>query len=214
MRVVIAEDFVLLRDGIARALSRAGIEVVAEVGDGASLLEAVERLRPDLVVSDVRMPPTFADEGARAVLVIRDRFPSTGVLVLSQSIDPQLAMSLVTAQPDGFGYLLKDRVLEGAEFIASVRAVAEGRTVIDPLVVEDGLRRRSEPLAVLTERERQVLSRLAQGQSNRAIAIHLVVSERTVEAHLRTIFTKLELPEVGDANRRVHAALVWLGASG
>ncbi|HET8595053.1 MAG TPA: response regulator transcription factor [Intrasporangium sp.] len=210
MRVVIAEDLVLLRDGIARALSAHGVEVVACVGDAGALLESVAALRPDAALIDVRMPPTFTDEGARATLLLRERFPDTGALVLSHTIDPQLALHLAGQQPRGFGYLLKDRVIDVPAFVDAVRAVAAGGTVIDPAVIEEGLAARRTPLAQLTARELDVLRELAGGRSNAAIATALFLSERTVEAHLRSIFLKLELPPDTDSNRRVRAALAWL----
>lgn len=210
MRVVIAEDLVLLRDGIARALNAHGFDVVAEVGDAGALIDAVTIQRPDLIVVDVRMPPGFSDEGARATRLLRARFPHLAVLVLSHTVDPDLALLLAAEHPTGFGYLLKDRVMELDAFIAAVREVAGGGTVVDPEVVERGLARRAEPLAQLSPREREVLAELAKGRSNAAIAHALFVSERTVDAHLRSIFVKLGLPESADANRRVQAALTWL----
>lgn len=210
MRVVIAEDLVLLRDGIARAIAAHGFEVVAEVGDAGALVDEVALQRPDLVITDVRMPPGFTDEGARAARVLRERFPGLAVVVLSHVVEPELALLLASEHPGGFGYLLKDRVMQVDEFIAALRAVAAGGTVVDALVVERGLARRQAPLRVLTERERDVLAALARGRSNLAIAQELFVSERTVDAHLRSIFTKLALPQDADANRRVQAALLWL----
>ncbi len=210
MRVVIAEDLVLLRDGIARALSAHGFAVVGEAGDAGALVDAVTSQHPDLIVVDVRMPPSFTDEGARATRLLRERFPALAVLVLSHTVDPDLALLLAAERPAGFGYLLKDRVMDVPEFIASVRAVAAGGTVVDPAVVERGLARRYAPLQTLSPREREVLAELARGRSNAAIASALFVSERTVDAHLRSIFVKLGLPESADANRRVQAALTWL----
>ncbi len=210
MRVVIAEDLVLLRDGIARALAAHGIDVVACVGDAGALVESVTSLHPDAAIVDVRMPPSFTDEGARATILLRERFPSMGVLVLSHAIDPQLALQLAARQPRGFGYLLKDRVLDITAFVEAVQTVASGRTVIDPEVIERGLAARSTPLAQLSNRELEVLRELARGQSNAAIAATLFLSERTVEAHLRSIFVKLDLTPDLDSNRRVRAALAWL----
>ncbi len=210
MRVVIAEDLVLLRDGIARALTAHGIDVVDCVGDAGALVEAVTALRPDAAIVDVRMPPSFIDEGARATILLRERFPDTGVLVLSHTVDPQLALQLAARHPRGFGYLLKDRVLDIAAFVDAVSAVASGGTVIDEEVIEHGLAERRTPLAQLTDRERDALRELARGRSNAAIAATLFLSERTVEAHLRSVFVKLDLTPDLDSNRRVRAALAWL----
>lgn len=213
MRVVIAEDLVLLRDGISRALSTHGFDVVGEVGDAGALVEAVTMQHPDLIVVDVRMPPSFTDEGARAVRLLRERFPRLAVLVLSNVVDPDLALLLASERPSGFGYLLKDRVMEVDDFLASVRRVAAGGTVVDPAVVERGLARREGRLHALSLREREVLAELSHGRSNAGIATVLFISERTVDAHLRSIFAKLHLPESTDANRRVQAALTWLAGA-
>lgn len=213
MRVVIAEDLVLLRDGISRALTAHGFTVLAGVGDAPALIDAVCELRPELVVADVRMPPGFSDEGARAALLLRERFPELAVMVLSHTVDPTLALSLAATEPRGFGYLLKDRVMDVDAFVSALHTVAEGGTVVDPAVVERGLARREEPLRVLSDREREVLAELARGRSNAAIAAALFVSERTVDAHLRSIFTKLAMAPSVDANRRVQAALLWLSAA-
>lgn len=212
MRIVIAEDLVLLRDGLARALTAYGETVVAEVGDAGSLIEAVAREHPDIAIIDVRMPPAFRDEGARAARVLRERFPGLGTLILSHTVDPQLALELGAARPSGFGYLLKDRVLDIDEFVASARTVGAGGTVIDPVVIEHGMSRRALPLESLSAREREVLAELARGRSNAAIAASLFISERTVDAHLRAIFVRLDLPQSVEANRRVQAALAWLQA--
>lgn len=214
MRVVIAEDMVLLRDGVSRALISHGLDVVGEAGDAPGLVDAVAYHRPDLVVADVRMPPTFTDEGARAVRLLRDRYPELAVMMLSHSVEPDLALLLASERPAGFGYLLKDRVMEVDEFVRALREVAAGGTVVDPVVVERGLSRNSGPLGVLTARERGVLAELARGDSNVAIARTLSVSERTVDAHVRSIFTKLDLPPAADANRRVQVALLWLASTG
>lgn len=210
MRVVVAEDLVMLRDGMTHALENAGIDVVAEVGDAAALIDAVVAHRPDLAIVDVRMPPSFSDEGARAAALLRGRYPHLGVLVLSHAIDPPLAMSLAHTRPDGFGYLLKDTLLHVRDFLAAVRVVAGGGTILDPQVVDFYLARESSALATLTRREHEVLSLLAQGSSNAAIATALAVSERTVDAHLRSIFIRLGLPPDTGSNRRVQAALAWL----
>lgn len=210
MRVVIAEDLVLLRDGIARTLSGFGFDVVAQVGDAAALLDAVVALRPDLAVVDVRMPPDFVDEGARATLLLRERYPELGVLVLSHTIDPLLAVTLAGERPTGFGYLLKDRVLDIGDFVAAVRLVASGGTVIDQQVIDYYLGENATRLQSLSPRELDVLRHLAQGMSNAGIAAALFLSERTVDAHLRSIFVKLRLVQSTDDNRRVQAALLWL----
>ena len=213
MRAVIAEDMVLLREGIARVLGRAGVDVVAEVGDARALVSAVVTTRPDVAIVDVRMPPSFTDEGARAVRLLRERFPALAVLVLSHVVEPRLAGRLAADRPAGFGYLLKDRVLDLDEFLAALRRVAAGGTVLDPLVVSQLMSRSSTRLGVLSPRELQVLERLAAGRSNTAIAEDLVVSERTVDAHVRSIFTKLDLPPTPEANRRVQAAIAWMEAA-
>ena len=211
MRVVIAEDLVLLRQSIARMLAQDGIEVVAQVGDPGALVSAVVAERPDLVVADVRMPPTFTDEGARAVLLLRERFPELAVVMLSHVVEPALAMSLVADRPARFGYLLKDRVLDIDDFVATVRRVADGGTAIDEQVVRHFLNGTGP--AGLSARERDVLALLAQGHSNVAIAGRLHISERTVDSHLGSIFVKLDLPPDAAHNRRVRAALAWLRAA-
>jgi DNA-binding NarL/FixJ family response regulator len=208
VRAVIAEDQVLLREGIAKVLTGSGIDVVAQVGDAASLVDAVVAHRPDIVVVDVRMPPTFTDEGAKAALLLREHYPGLAVLVLSQSVDPGLAMRLGADRPAHFGYLLKDRVLEIDEFVSAVRRVAAGGTAIDPIVVRHYLG--MSAVAGLSAREREVLGLLAQGLSNAAIVAGLQVSERTVDAHVRAIFGKLGPAPDPEANRRVRAALAWL----
>lgn len=200
----------LLRDGIARALTFHGFDVVAETGDAPGLVDAVSVHRPDLVIADVRMPPGFTDEGARATRLLRERFPDLPVMVLSHTVDPGLAFVLASERPAGFGYLLKDRVMDIDEFVEALRTVAAGGTVIDPTVVERSLENQHEPLAVLSAREHEVLAQLATGRSNAAIAQTLFVTERTVDAHLRSIFRKLGLPQTTDANRRVQATLLWL----
>ncbi|MFL1381315.1 response regulator transcription factor [Nocardiopsis protaetiae] len=214
MRVVIAEDLVLLRQSLTRMLALDGIRVVAEVGDAGALVSAVGEHRPDLVVSDVRMPPDFTDEGARAVTLLRDRFPDLAVVVLSHVVEPALAMRLATDRPRAFGYLLKDRVLDIDGFVRTVRHVAGGGTAIDRQVIEHFLNRDDDRRTALSPRERDVLSLLAQGHSNRRIAQGLFVSERTVDAHLRSIFAKLGLEPSADDNRRVRAALLWLRGTG
>jgi len=210
VRAVIAEDMVLLRDGLSRALTAHGVEVIAEVGDAGALLDAVSLERPDIAIADVRMPPSFTDEGARAARLMRERFPEVAVLVLSHTVDPLLALMLAAERPAGFGYLLKDRVMDVPSFIDAVGVVANGGTVLDEVVVAAGLARRRGALAELSDREREVLAALARGSSNAAIARELFISERTVDAHLRSIFIKLGLEQTVDANRRVQAALAWM----
>ncbi len=212
-RVVLAEDSVLLREGLIRLLSEAGFTVTAGCPDAESFLRAVDEHRPDLVVIDVRMPPTFTAEGIRAALVVRELHPQTAVMVLSQYVEEHYATELVASHPEGLGYLLKDRVADTADFVAALRQVAAGGTVLDPEVVRQLLTRsrRSDPLARLTPREREVLSLMAQGRTNAAIAEALVVSDGAVEKHVSSIFAKLDLPPDGGDHRRVLAVLRWLG---
>ena len=213
MRVVIAEDQVLLREGLCRLFEDAGHEIVASVGDPEGLLEAVDRHRPDLAVVDVRMPPTFTDEGTRAAGEIKRRHPAAGVLVLSQHVETTHAVRLITL--GGFGYLLKDRVLDVGEFLAAAERVARGGSALDPKVVASLLasQRADDPLAGLTDREREVLRLMAEDLTNAGIARRLVLSERTVEAHVRHILIKLDVPEHADAHRRVLAVLTHLSLS-
>lgn len=209
MRVVIAEDQALLREGLARLFRDGGHEVVATLGDADQLLATVERERPDLAVVDIRMPPTFTDEGARAARVIKEQHPDVGVLVLSQHIETTHAVTLVAH--GGFGYLLKDRVLEVGEFLAAAERVAAGGSALDPTVVASLVSPLDHgPVGRLSERERGVLELMAQGLTNTGIANRLVVSERTVEAHIRHILTKLDIPESEDGHRRVLAVLAYL----
>jgi DNA-binding NarL/FixJ family response regulator len=209
VRAVIAEDQVLLREGLARLFIDGGHDVVATVGDGDAVVDVVDREVPDLVVVDIRMPPTFTDEGARAARTIKDRHPGIGVLVLSQHIETAHAVDLV-GRP-GFGYLLKDRVLEVEEFLATASRVAAGGSALDPTVVGTLLQSTSGgPLARLSERERRVLELMAEGLTNTGIAQRLVLSERTVEAHVRHVLLKLDIPESDEGNRRVLAVLTHL----
>jgi DNA-binding NarL/FixJ family response regulator len=213
VRVVIAEDQVLLREGLGRLFEDAGHEVVASLGDANGLSPAIGEQDPDLVVLDIRMPPTFTDEGARAAREIKQAHPELGVLVLSQHIETTHAVELVTL--GGFGYLLKDRVLEVGEFLAAAERVAQGGSALDPQVVASLVSARGEddPLAELTEREREVLELMAEGLTNAGIAKRLYLSERTVEAHVRHVLMKLDLPESEDGHRRVLAVLAHLSTT-
>jgi DNA-binding NarL/FixJ family response regulator len=213
VRVVIAEDSVLLRAGLTRLLADADHEVVATVGDADTLLEVVERHQPDLAVVDVRMPPTHTDDGLRAALQIRSRWPDIGILVLSQYVEERYATDLLADRQTGsLGYLLKDRIADVHEFLAAVTRVGEGGTVLDPEVVAQLLARtrRRDPLDRLSPREREVLGLMAEGRSNAAIAQALVVSDGAVEKHVSNIFTKLDLPPTQHDHRRVLAVLRWL----
>ncbi|WP_329202952.1 response regulator transcription factor [Streptomyces sp. NBC_01435] len=214
MRVVIADDSTLLRQGIVLLLEEQGIEVAAAVGDGETLLRAVAEHRPDVCVIDVRMPPTFVDEGLRAALVIRHRWPDVGVLVLSQYVEEKYAIDLIGDDTRGVGYLLKDRVSNVEEFLDALNRIFLGDTVLDPEVVKQVLvrSRRRDPLASLSPREKDVLSAMAEGLSNSGIAAQLVIGPAAVEKHISNIFMKFGLhPEDGE-NRRVLAVLRYLGA--
>jgi DNA-binding NarL/FixJ family response regulator len=214
VRIVIAEDAVLLRAGLTHLLVDEGEEVVAAVGDGDALLVAVERHRPDLAIVDVRMPPTHTDEGLRAALAIRARWPEVGILVLSQYVEERYATDLLAGDTAGIGYLLKDRVADVADFVAAARRVGDGGTALDPEVVAQLLARsrRRDPLATLTAREREVLGLMAEGRSNAAIAQALVISDGAVEKHVSNIFSKLDLSPTEHDHRRVLAVLRWLEA--
>jgi DNA-binding NarL/FixJ family response regulator len=213
MRIVIAEDSVLLRAGLTRLLDEAGEEVIAAVGDGDALIDTVERHHPDLAVVDVRMPPTHTDEGIRAALDIRRRWPAVGILVLSQYVEERYAIDLLAGNTAGLGYLLKDRVADVREFVDAVRRVGAGGTALDPEVVAQLLARsrRRDPLDRLSPREREVLGLMAEGRTNAAIAQDLVISDGAVEKHVRNIFTKLDLQPTESDHRRVLAVLQWLG---
>lgn len=213
MRIVIAEDQVLLRDGLVRLLSAAGHTVVAQVGDARHLIEQVNEHRPDLVIADNRMPPGFADDGIRAVALLRSRFSDLAVLMLTQAVEPSLVAAVAGGRMQAFGYVLKDRVLDTRTFLAQVQRVGEGGTAIDAAVVDGYLRREGGRLAPLTDREIEVLSLVASGRSNAGIAADLVISRRTVDAHLRSIFTKLDLGASTDDNQRVLAVLNWLSGA-
>ena len=212
MRIVVAEDSVLLREGIVRLLVEAGFEVVGQAGDADDLVRKVSAHKPDVAVVDIRMPPTSTDDGLRAALEIRRRLPDTGVLVLSQYVEKGYALELVADTAEGTGYLLKDRVADVERFIEAVRRVGEGGSVLDPEVVATllGRRRRADPVADLTEREREVLGLMAEGRSNQAIAEQLVVTERAVEKHVTNIFSKLGLAPAPEDHRRVLAVLTFL----
>jgi DNA-binding NarL/FixJ family response regulator len=212
MRVVIAEDSVLLRAGLERLLADVGIEVVAGAGDADGLLAAIDEQQPDLAIVDVRMPPTFTDEGLRAAVTARAEHPSLAVLVLSQYVEDEYARELLADNATGVGYLLKDRVADVGDFVEAVQRVAGGGTALDPEVVAQILGRRHDDasLELLTPREREVLGLMAEGRSNRAIAEHLVISAGAVEKHIGNIFAKLGLePDEGD-HRRVLAVLRYL----
>ena len=213
MRVVIAEDSVLVREGLTRLLAESDIEVAAAAGDAESFLRAVDAQQPDAVVVDVRMPPTFTDEGLRAALVVRQRWPGVGVLVLSQYVEERYATELLTEGGGvGVGYLLKDRVGNIAELLDALHRVADGGSALDPEVVSQLLTRRGHPLDTLTARERQVLALMAEGRSNTAIAAALVVGPGAVEKHISSIFAKIGLPPTDTDHRRVLAVLAYLGA--
>lgn len=212
MRVMIAEDSVLLREGLGRLLADAGIEVTAAVGEAEPLLREVAAAPPDAVVVDVRMPPTFTDEGLRAALVVRKRWPALGVLVLSQYVEERYAAELLAVRSGGgLGYLLKDRVADVDEFVDAIQRVAAGGSAIDPEVVAQLLTRKADPLSSLTPRERGVLALMAEGRSNSAIASTLVVGPGAVEKHVNSIFVKLGLPPTDTDHRRVMAVLTYLG---
>jgi DNA-binding NarL/FixJ family response regulator/class 3 adenylate cyclase len=212
VRVVLAEDSVLLREGIARLLEDQGFEVAAQGGTAEDLLRHVGMHKPDVAIVDIRMPPTQTDEGLRAAKEIRERWPETGVLVLSQYVEPGYAMELLGENAEGVGYLLKDRVSDVEEFTAAVRRVAEGGSALDPAVVSQlvGRRRRDDPLEDLTPREREVLELMAEGRSNQAIADHMVITLRAVEKHVTSIFSKLRLSSTDQDHRRVLAVLTFL----
>ncbi len=209
---MIAEDHALLRAGLARLLEDAGHEVVAQAADAEDLLRKVRAHRPDVAVTDIRMPPGHSDEGLRAALAIRRELPGTGVLVLSQYVDEAYAFELLSGSTEGVGYLLKDRIADVDTLLDGVRRVAAGGSALDPEVVAHllGRRRRDDPLTTLTPREREVLALMAEGRSNRAIAEALVVTERAVEKHVTSIFAKLGLPATAGDHRRVLAVLTFL----
>lgn len=212
MRVVVAEDVMLTREGITRLLTDSGIDVVGEVGDADALLHAVRTTRPDAAIVDIRMPPTHTDEGLLAAQQIHAEHPGVGVLILSQYIEPHYAMRLLEQHPERVGYLLKERVFDVANLIDALRRLGDGETVVDPTIVARlfARKRRTDPLGQLTGREREVLALVAEGLSNRAIAARLFVTERTVEAHVKQIFLKLGLAADPESHRRVLAVLAYL----
>jgi DNA-binding NarL/FixJ family response regulator len=212
VRVVIAEDSVLLREGVARILADAGFEVVGQAGTAEELMLKVRSYSPDVAIVDIRMPPTHTDEGLQAAHEIREKHPGIGVLVLSQYIEPAYAMELLAESAEGVGYLLKDRISDVHEFSDAVRRVADGGSALDPQIVSQlvGRRRADDPLGELTPREREVLGLMAEGRSNQGIAERLVVTERAVEKHVTSIFSKLNLPAATADHRRVLAVLAYL----
>jgi DNA-binding NarL/FixJ family response regulator len=214
VRIVIAEDSVLLRAGLTRILIDAGEDVVATVGDADELLTAVARHQPDLAVVDVRMPPTMTDDGLRAAITVRERWPQIAILVLSQYVEERYATELLASDTSSTGYLLKDRIADVSEFLGAVRRVGSGGTALDPEVVAQLLARsrRRDPLERLSPRESEVLALMAEGRTNPAIARALVVSDKAVEKHVGNIFLKLDLPPAADDHRRVLAVLRWLEA--
>ena len=212
MRVAIAEDSVLLREGLARLLHEEGFEVVGQCPSADDLLLKVRSYSPDVAIVDIRLPPTHTDEGLRAALAIRKEHPSVGVLVLSQYVELGLALTLLADSAEGVGYLLKDRIRDVDEFVAAVRRVARGGSALDPIIVSTLLSRErpGDPLARLTPREREILGLMASGDSNHGIADKLVITLRAVEKHVSSIFGKLDLPSTGSESRRVLAVLMFL----
>jgi DNA-binding NarL/FixJ family response regulator len=213
MRVVIADDAPLVREGVAHLLTENGVEVVAQVEDAAALLACVDELRPDVAIVDVRMPPTHTDEGLRAAREIRARYPDTAVLILSQHLEPEYALQLVEERPERVGYLLKERVARVEQLLDAVQRVAAGECVIDRALVDELLerRRKVDPLEKLTPREREILALMAEGRSNQGICRTLWLSPKTVETHIRGAFAKLGIREAAEDNRRVLAVLTFLG---
>jgi DNA-binding NarL/FixJ family response regulator len=216
MRVVVADDSVLLREGLVRLLTESGFEVAGQAGDAEELLAVVDRERPDVAIVDIRMPPTHTDEGLRAARALRVRHPGMGILVLSQYVRPSYAVELLQDGAERVGYLLKDRVSDVGQLTESLRRVAEGGSVLDPSVVAQLVgrpRAGQDPLEGLSQREREVLSLMAEGRSNKAIAEGLFITEHTVEKHVQNIFSKLEIPATTDDHRRVLAVLTFLNSN-
>jgi DNA-binding NarL/FixJ family response regulator len=215
MRVALADDAVILREGLSRLLQEAGFEIVGQAADGDDLLELVERTQPDVAIIDIRMPPTHTDEGLRAAKTIRDRWPAIGLLILSQHVNARYALELLSAGTDGIGYMLKERVSDLEELTASVNRIGHRGSVLDPAVVGElvGRRRHADnPLEHLTEREREVLALIAEGRSNHAIAERLFVTDHTIEKHVKNIFGTLCLPQSPDDHRRVLAVITYLNS--
>ena len=215
MRIALADDAVILREGLARLLQEAGFEVAGLASDGDELLELVERTMPEVAIVDIRMPPTHTDEGLRAAKAIRARWPQIGILVLSQHVNTRYALELLSSGTDGIGYLLKERVSDLDELSSSVDRVGNGGSVLDPAVVGELVGRRRQagnPLERLTDREREVLALMAEGRSNRAIAERLFVTDHTVEKHVKSIFGSLALPQSPDDHRRVLAVITYLNS--
>jgi serine/threonine-protein kinase len=212
MRVIVAEDVLITRQGIVHMLESSGIQVVAEAEDASGLLESVGRLRPDAVVLDIRMPPTHTDEGLVAATALREAYPKTGVVVLSHYVEPGYALRLLQGSEEGVGYLLKERVFHPAVLVDALRRITDGETVVDPTIVARimGRKRVDDPLAGLSPREREVLALVAEGYSNRAVAERLFVTDRTVEAHMAQVFSKLAIEESPESHRRVLAVLTFL----
>lgn len=216
MRVILADDAVVVREGLARLLIEHGVDVPAQAGSADELLRLVAADPPDVAVIDIRMPPTYTSEGLRAAQQIRDTYPQVATVVLSQYVEIDYALRLVTGRSERVGYLLKDRAGDVAEFVAALERVAAGGTVVEPSLVEELVEAPAarDPLAELTPREREVLALVAQGRTDRGIAEELFVTRKTVEAHVRSILAKLDLPTDARENRRVHAVLAFLGATG
>lgn len=213
MRIVIADDAALIRESLASLLTENGLEVVDQVGDADALLARVRDVRPDVALVDIRMPPTHTDEGLRAAREIRTRYPETAVLVLSQHLEPDYALRLIEERPEGVGYLMKERVGRVQQLIDAVQRVAAGECVVDRAVVDELLarRRRVDPIADLTRREREIIALMAEGRSNQGICRTLWLSPKTVETHIRGAFAKLGIREAPEDNRRVLAVLTYLG---
>jgi DNA-binding NarL/FixJ family response regulator len=214
MRIVIAEDMTLLREGLTRLLAEAGFDILGGTGDLPGLLELVDRTAPDAALIDIKMPPTFTDEGLQAATIIRQRYPRTAVLLLSSYLESRYASALLENHPASCGYLLKERVYDVAVLGDALRRVEAGECVIDPAIISQllGRRRKRGPLDELTDREREILGLMAEGHSNQAICSRLVISPRTVESHVRTVFMKLGLADSADSSRRVLAVLAFLQA--